>query len=30
MDWIFLLLTFAFFGLSLMLILGIEKLGRPS
>jgi|GEM_PF-1027113 hypothetical protein len=30
MDWIYLLLTLAFFGLSVLLIRGIEKLGRPS
>jgi hypothetical protein len=30
MDWIYLLLTLAFFGLSVLLIHGIEKLGRPS
>lgn len=30
MDWIYLLLTLAFFGLSILLIRGIEKLGRPS
>ena len=30
MDWIYLLLTLAFFGLSALLIRGIEKLGRPS
>jgi hypothetical protein len=30
MDWIYLLLTLAFFGLSVVLIRGIEKLGRPS
>jgi hypothetical protein len=30
MDWIYLLLTLAFFGLSMLLIRGIEKLGRPS
>jgi hypothetical protein len=30
MDWIYLLLTLAFFGLSVLLICGIEKLGRPS
>jgi hypothetical protein len=29
MDWIYLLLTLAFFGLSVLLIRGIEKLGRP-
>jgi len=30
MDWIYLLLTLGFFGLSVLLIRGIEKLGRPS
>jgi hypothetical protein len=30
MDWIYLLLTLAFFGLSVLLIRGIEKLGRSS
>jgi hypothetical protein len=30
MDWIYLLLTLAFFGLSVLLIHGIEKLRRPS
>lgn len=30
MDWIYLLLTLVFFGLSVLLIRGIEKLGRPS
>ncbi len=30
MDWIYLLLTLAFFGLSVLLIRGIERLGRPS
>ena len=30
MDWIYLLLTLALFGLSVLLIRGIEKLGRPS
>jgi hypothetical protein len=30
MDWIYLLLTLAFFGLSVSLIFGIEKLRRPS
>ncbi|KXS30725.1 MAG: hypothetical protein AWT59_3146 [Candidatus Gallionella acididurans] len=30
MDWIYLLLTLAFFGLSVLLIRGIEKLGMPS
>ena len=30
MDWLYLLLTLAFFGLSVLLIRGIEKLGRPS
>ena len=30
MDWFYLLLTLAFFGLSVLLIRGIEKLGRPS
>ena len=30
MDWIYLSLTLAFFGLSVLLIRGIEKLGRPS
>jgi hypothetical protein len=30
MDWFFLLLILAVFGLSVLLIYGIEKLGRPS
>jgi len=30
MDWLYLLLILAFFGLSVLLIYGIEKLGRPS
>jgi len=30
MDWIYLLLTLACFGLSVLLILGIEKLGKTS
>jgi hypothetical protein len=30
MDWLYLLLIAAFFGLSVLLIRGIEKLGRPS
>jgi hypothetical protein len=30
MDWFYLLLIAAFFGLSVLLIYGIEKLGRPS
>ena len=30
MDWIYLLMTLAFFGLSVLLVLGIGKLGRPS
>lgn len=30
MDWFYLLLILAFFGLSVLLIRGIEKLGRPS
>ena len=31
MDWLYLLLVAAFFGLSVLLIRGIEKLlGRPS
>jgi hypothetical protein len=30
MDWFYLLLIAAFFGLSVLLIRGIEKLGRPS
>ncbi len=30
MDWFYLLLITAFFGLSVLLIYGIEKLGRPS
>jgi hypothetical protein len=29
MDWLYLLLILAFFGLSVLLIYGIEKLGRP-
>ncbi len=30
MDWLYILLILAFFGLSVLLIYGIEKLGRPS
>lgn len=30
MDWFYLLLILAFFGLSVLLVRGIEKLGRPS
>jgi len=30
MDWLYLLLILAFFGLSVLLTYGIEKLGRPS
>ena len=30
MDWLYLLLIAAFFGLSVLLVRGIEKLGRPS
>jgi len=30
MDWLYLLLIVAFFGLSVLLVYGIEKLGRPS
>ncbi len=30
MDWLYLLLIAAFFGLSVLLVFGIEKLGRPS
>jgi hypothetical protein len=30
MDWFYLLLILAVFGLSVLLIYGIEKLGRPS
>ena len=30
MDWLYLLLIAAFFGLSVLLIYGIERLGRPS
>jgi len=30
MDWFYLLLIAAFFGLSVLLIHGIEKLRRPS
>ncbi len=30
MDWLYILLILAFFGLSVVLIYGIEKLGRPS
>lgn len=30
MDWLYLLLIAIFFGLSVLLIHGIEKLGRPS
>lgn len=30
MDWFYLLLILAFYGLTVLLIYGIEKLGRPS
>jgi hypothetical protein len=30
MDWLYLLLIVAFFGLSVLLVSGIEKLRRPS
>jgi len=30
MDWFYLLLILAFFGLSVLLVYGLEKLGRPS
>jgi hypothetical protein len=30
MDWFYLLLILAFYGLTVLLIFGIEKLGRPS
>jgi hypothetical protein len=30
MDWLYLLLIVVFFGLSVLLVYGIEKLGRPS
>jgi hypothetical protein len=30
MDWLYLLLIAVFFGLSVLLVYGIEKLGRPS
>ena len=30
MDWLYILLILALFGLSVLLIHGIEKLGRPS
>lgn len=30
MDWLYVLLILAFFGLSVLLVRGIEKLGRPS
>jgi hypothetical protein len=30
MDWLYLLLIAAFFGLSVLLVYGIEKMGRPS
>jgi hypothetical protein len=30
MDWFYLLLIIAFFGLSVLLVFGIEKLRRPS
>jgi len=30
MDWFYLLLILAVFGLSVLLIRGIERLGRPS
>jgi hypothetical protein len=30
MDWLYILLIAAFFGLSVLLVRGIEKLGKPS
>ena len=30
MDWLYLMLIAVFFGLSLLLVLGIEKLRNPS
>lgn len=30
MDWLYVLLILAFFGLSVLLVRGLEKLGRPS
>jgi hypothetical protein len=30
MDWLYLLLILAFFGLTVLLIYGIDKLGSPS
>jgi hypothetical protein len=30
MDWLYLLLTLIFFGLSVLLVRGLEKLRRPS
>jgi hypothetical protein len=30
MDWLYLLLIVVFFGLSVLLVYGIEKLRRPS
>jgi hypothetical protein len=30
MDWLYLLMIAVFFGVSVLLIYGIEKLGRPS
>lgn len=30
MDWLYIVLILAFFGLSVLLVRGIEKLGRPS
>ncbi len=30
MDWFYLLLIMAIYGLTVLLIYGIEKLGRPS
>lgn len=30
MDWLYILLILAFFGLSVLLIFGIKKLGSPS
>lgn len=30
MDWLYLLLIAVFFGLSVLMVYGIEKLGRPS
>lgn len=30
MDWLYIALILALFGLSVLLVFGIEKLGRPS